>query len=454
MRNALLRSAIRSAIQSSVPAVLAAALCAACTAASPAEPGEPGAQGPPPPPPSPPPVNCSAISCTFASEPTLQGFLMFNEQNFAAIVDGWGRTRKFYLHIPPRYDTVDGTTQKIPVIFAFHGGGQTREAMISGKWGDYFNQDYAFVIPLGEADPCDNPLGAGKAQWMQPGLGERTSPTNVSCDPATQVVDINSRPVTYWNASLTGAFTDVLFIEQLRSTLLARFPKLNADKVYATGFSSGGGMTFTLACYRSSLFRGFSAAAKALGTDSPRGDYDGDGIVETDPLSLVATCGKNQWDAAHATGITAPDLWGLGELHLPSPTGGTIVLVTRTTRPVALFAGDQDNTMREINDTGDFIRDKNNLNGTFLVQNPFQDTQADDATTQRRTFTTAASAFGTSAAFRRFLVQGIAGVSAGHAMPDAQECNNPSTSFMTCDYSYTDQTISFWQDFADLNLNP
>jgi poly(3-hydroxybutyrate) depolymerase len=339
------------------------------------------------------------------------------------------------------------------LIFAFHGGGQTREAMVSGKWGDYFNQDYAFVIPLGEADPCDNPLGAGQTQWMQPGLGESTSPTNPSCDPATQVVNAAGRTLSYWNASLAGSFTDVAFIEQLRAAVLARFPKLNGNKVYATGFSSGGGMTFTLACYRAALFRGFSVVAKALGADSTRGDYDGDGIVETDPLSLVATCGKNVWDPAHATGITAPELWGTGQIALPLP-GGPVLFPAFITKPVALFAGDQDNTMQEINDTGDFVREKNNLNGTFLVQNPFEDTQADDATTQRRTFTTALDpAWGVST-FRRFLVQGIAGASAGHAMPDAQECNNPSTSFMTCDYSYTDQTIVFWQDHADLNLNP
>lgn len=39
-------------------------------------------------------------------------------------------------------------------------------------------------------------------------------------------------------------------------------------------------------------------------------------------------------------------------------------------------------------------------------------------------------------------------------MPDADECINPSTSFMTCDYSYTDKTILFWQGQADLNLDP
>jgi poly(3-hydroxybutyrate) depolymerase len=401
------------------------------------------------------PINCSAVTCASADEPTLHGYRMFDDQNFTAFVDGWNRTRKFYVHIPARYDTVDGVTQKIPLIFAFHGGGQTREAMINGKWADYFDQDYAFVFPLGEPDPCDNPAGTGQTQWMQPGLGESTSPLNPSCDPATQVRDVANVARTYWNASLAGSFTDVVFLEQLRASLLARFPKLNADKVYATGFSSGGGMTFTLACYRSALFRGFSVVAKTLGTDSVRGDYDQDGIVETDPLSLVATCGRNQWDAAHAAGIPSPQLWGAGELHFPSPGGGTIVVVTHVTKPVALFVGDQDYTMTEINDTGDFIRARNNLDGSFVVQNPFQNTQAgDQATTQRRTFTTALSSVWGVSAFRRLLVQGVARASATHAIPDADECRNPSDTFSTCDYNYTDQTIIFFQDHADLSLSP
>jgi hypothetical protein len=88
-----------------------------------------------------------------------------------------------------------------------------------------------------------------------------------------------------------------------------------------------------------------------------------------------------------------------------------------------------------------------------MVQNPFLDTQADQATTQRRTFTTPLDPTAVSATFRRFLVQGVAGVSGGHGMPDAQECG-PGPFFMTCDYSYTDQTKIFFEDHADLSLLP
>jgi poly(3-hydroxybutyrate) depolymerase len=253
-------------------------------------------------------IDCSTTQCTAADQQVILGYPMFNEDNFVAVVDGFGTTRRFWVHIPDDYDTVDGITEKIPLIFAFHGGGQFREAMVAGKWGDYFDQNIAFVIPLGEPDPCaNNPLAP---QWTQPGFGASTTPADPNCAPATQVVDSFGDAMTYWNVSLPGTFNDVLFVEHLRSMILSRFPKLNANKVYATGFSSGGGMTLSLLCYRSNLFRGFSVVAKMLAGSNQRGDYIWDGIDQTDPNSLVATCGKSQWDADRATGIVTPRLWG------------------------------------------------------------------------------------------------------------------------------------------------
>ena len=99
--------------------------------------------------------------------------------------------------------------------------------------------------------------------------------------------------------------------------LLGAFPKLNANKVYASGFSSGGGMTLSLLCYRSNLLRGFSVVAKTLANEAARGDYDGDELIETDPQSLAATCGKSLYGIGHATGIAWPRLWGYGVIIPP-----------------------------------------------------------------------------------------------------------------------------------------
>jgi poly(3-hydroxybutyrate) depolymerase len=407
----------------------------------------------------PPPINCNGpgITCGALDQPTIAGRHMFNETNFDAVIDGFGQTRKFWVHLPQSYDAVDGVTQKIPVIFAFHGAGQQREAMVAGKWDEYFDQDIAFVVPAAEADPCDQ---AGEVRWMQPTVRQPAStPGNAGCDPATQVMTVAGAPRTYWNASLPGTFNDVVFVEQLRAMVLATFPKLNPNKTYATGFSSGGGLTLSLLCYRSNLFRGYSVVAKMLAGDAPRGDYNEDGVVDTDPASLVATCGKNIYDTGHATGIAQPRLWGYGQILAPP-----FSVSLRITKPVALFAGDQDNPLADINTTGAMIRDKNNLNGTFWLLDPYLDVALDDATTQRRTFVTPLNATQPSAAFRRFMVRGIANWSGTHAMPDAQECATPpgpgnppphfGDNFMTCDYSYTTETRAFFQDFADMNFSP
>ena len=215
-------------------------------------------------------------------------------------------------------------------------------------------------------------------------------------------------------------------------------------------------MTFALACYRSAQFRGFSVVAKTLAGENGRGDYDGDGVVETDPNSLLATCGKSIWDPGHATGLVEPNIWGYGVSRLvvtPNPPFVSPVYL-RVAKPVTVFVGDQDRPLAEIIATGAEIRARNNLNGAFLFMNPFQDTQADDATTLRVTFTTASNAAQAKAAFRGFLVHGSAGLSGGHSIPDASECPPVPYDFNTCDYNYTDEEITFFETHANLSLNP
>jgi poly(3-hydroxybutyrate) depolymerase len=403
-------------------------------------------------------INCSVVNCLSTDQRTIHGYSMFTEADFDPVVDGFGRTRKFWVHIPPAYDTALLNGQEVPLVFAFHGGGQTREAMVAGKWGDHFDDDVAFVIPLGAPDPCDNVAGRGPTQWLIPGIGPSKSPGNVNCDPATQVFDVAGNRLTYWNASLSGSFTDVLFVESLRAMLLARFPQLNPDKVYATGFSSGGGMTFALACYRANLFRGFSVVGKVFAGASARGDYDNDLVVETDANSMLATCGKSRFDAGHATGIPTPRIWGYGIAALPPPLPfpGPPLMV-RVAKPFLLINGDQDNDIANIDATSLEIRTRNNLAAFAALLNPFMDFELDDATTTYLNYGNPANVAQPSEVFRQLLVHGIANHSGTHAMPDADECPpvRPfGSSFMTCDWNYTDETRDFWEGVADLNLVP
>ena len=90
----------------------------------------------------------------------------------------------------------------------------------------------------------------------------------------TYLNDVSSDPddVIMWRSPKVpgsgddpDAFRDVAFIERLVTRLLVNNPQINANKVYASGFSSGGTMTWMLLCYRSSLFAGFGIYSRQLG---------------------------------------------------------------------------------------------------------------------------------------------------------------------------------------------
>jgi diketogulonate reductase-like aldo/keto reductase len=87
------------------------------------------------------------------------------------------------------------------------------------------------------------------------------------------------------------------------------------------------------------------------------------------------------------------------------------------------------------------------------VIDPFSDTGQEgddrDRQTQRCTLKTVDKSGQPYSAFQRFLVRG-----GTHAIPDASECDRVDNNFMTCDYDYTEQTIRFFQQYAELGLNP
>ena len=447
-------------------------------------------------------VDCSALWCDPADQQLVEpgqpandsvwpssvdaavsdGYRLFDERNFAPLVDAFGRERRFYVHLPARYASVDGVAEKIPVLFVFHGGvtkSEPREMMIVGKWDEHFEGDVALVFPKAEKDPC-NSGPDGKFRWLRPGIGQRGSlqgGQDPTCPPETLIHGDSEK--SFWGASLPESFSDVHLVAELRSMLLDRFPKLDPDRVYATGFSSGGGMVYSLLCYRSRLFRGYSVVASTLGRGE-RGDYLDDGIDTTDPDSLVATCGKGVFSSERATGIDDPHPWG-PVLELASTATGTgarrvttgtgagavdasVSLLGRVTRPLVLFVGDQDvpsapgATLEEaaanLASTSALVRERNNLSGLCAVVDPFSDVQADAALTQRCSFGTPADASLAHAPFRRFLVRGEAvdgrPLAGNHGMPDTDECRVGNTNHMTCDYDYTDQTLLFFQDHAGL----
>lgn len=420
-----------------------------------------------------PAINCSLIQCTSENQQMIEGNRMFDETNFFPIVDAFGRTRKFWVHIPRQYDDKGLDAYRTPTIFAFHGAGQMSQDMLAGRWEEYFDRGIAFVIPQGEPNPCAQRMVNGKrpTSWMVPYYVPSTSPILMDCEPEVSHLEwvvngeTNSLPVHFWDTSMPRTFSDVEFVESLLNLITDRFPKLNGGKKYATGFSNGGALTYTLLCYRSSLFDGYSVTGWSLLGHIQRGDltFDFDGS-EVHPNSLAATCGRTVYEGGHATGITNPELWGYG-LNLFDSGFFSALRYERVAKPVIQFAGEDDifTFLDDVDESSSEIRTRNNLDGFHSFISPYQNTEpSDGAITERREYTMSADVSQPHAAYRelRVMRHGLVAVSvstpgmepdpAGHAIADAGVCDRVGT----CDYSYTTETLKFFRSHADLHVDP
>jgi polyhydroxybutyrate depolymerase len=118
-----------------------------------------------------------------------------------------GRTRTFYVHVPPGYNPGIGT----PVVMAFHGGGGTGEAMATMSQLNEKSDIEGFIAVY--------PDGVGLV-WNA-GI----------CCPYQGSYDID----------------DVGFVEAMLQYLEQRIT-VDPNRIYATGISNGGMMSYRLAC--------------------------------------------------------------------------------------------------------------------------------------------------------------------------------------------------------------
>jgi len=125
-----------------------------------------------------------------------------------------GRARTYWLNLPPGFDQ----GKDYPLVIALHGG---------GGWGKQFETSTGltvkadaekFIVVYPDGVKSDGPL---KAQTWNAG----------NCCDYAAVNNIN----------------DVKFISELIDQLVAKY-KVNAKRVYATGHSNGGMMSYRLAC--------------------------------------------------------------------------------------------------------------------------------------------------------------------------------------------------------------
>jgi polyhydroxybutyrate depolymerase len=137
-----------------------------------------------------------------------------------------GNNRKYFIHVPPNYES----TQSIPVLLAFHGyGGTAKSFMKHSNFNEIADvNNFIVVYPEGLT-----------FEWY-----------------------------THWNVGgWTNGSTvdDVGFVNSLLDDLEVNY-NIETNKIYATGMSNGGFMSFLLACQ---LSERIAAVASVIGSMTP-----------------------------------------------------------------------------------------------------------------------------------------------------------------------------------------
>lgn len=159
-----------------------------------------------------------------------------------------GLRRDYCIHIP------SFPINNLPVILAFHGGNQTPKDQID-IWRKHTEQGMVIVAP--KALEREDSNGQCKRMWRSIGGGIKTwdaylnPPGLCTAEPGAQMIDERN---------------DLDFIKELMEDLSSR---LNVSGFYATGFSSGGGMTYQLYITKQFVKRikGFAVVSNTIKQD-------------------------------------------------------------------------------------------------------------------------------------------------------------------------------------------
>jgi polyhydroxybutyrate depolymerase len=134
-----------------------------------------------------------------------------------------GRERSAFVHVPEQLPK----GEKVPLVIMFHGG--KSNGMSGAKvWSEQFERDFILAFPNGQ-------------DWKP----ERSG----------------------WDLTDGDVRQHVRFVDALIDDLVERFP-VDRDRIYATGFSDGGQMTFRLACLLDDHFAGFAMVAQTMKEDT------------------------------------------------------------------------------------------------------------------------------------------------------------------------------------------
>ena len=154
-------------------------------------------------------------------------FCCFGQLTLNKTITHGGLTRSYILYVPASYLSTTAT----PLVFNLHGyTGSAANIMFYGDLRPVADTaGFILVVPNGTVDANGN---------------------------------------TYWNANWGGTVNDVDFISVLIDSVSAAY-NINQSKIYSTGFSNGGFMSYVLACELSNRIAAIASVAGSMTLGDP-----------------------------------------------------------------------------------------------------------------------------------------------------------------------------------------
>ena len=149
-------------------------------------------------------------------------------------VEVGGRTKSYYVHVPPQYDP----QQPIPVVLAYHGAMTNGQIMAIFCGLNKKADDAGFIVVY----PNGNGSGKMMLVWNAGGIRDKATDENLD------------------DVGFTSKLLDDL------TTVAAVDPK----RVYATGISNGGMMCYRLAAELSDRIAAIAPVAGTMAIDAPK----------------------------------------------------------------------------------------------------------------------------------------------------------------------------------------
>ena len=163
-------------------------------------------------------------------------FASMSAQLTSEVIAVGGVSRSYLLYVPDGYNDSD----VLPLVICFHGGsGTANEQLALGDLRDLADDDgFVLVYPQALPDPNDG----GSTNW--------------------QVVTSGDLPFTQPNPHSDIDFISALIVE------LSTIHGIDPSRVYAMGYSNGGGFVYDLACRLNDQITGIGAVSRTMYAES------------------------------------------------------------------------------------------------------------------------------------------------------------------------------------------